>query len=161
MLEKKVRTYDSLLKRLVHKIEQFYICLFSLLIQVYVDGPFGEGHQDWYKFPVAVLVGGGIGVTPFASILKDIVYKTTQPVRFPCQKVWKILDCTNIKFAHFVTWKANELLMHIINYETRTFICKSACNTQYHYRYISCGWLGHRNSLNGWRTLSGRWRRKT
>lgn len=54
---------------------------------MYVDGPFGEGHQDWYKFPVAVLVGGGIGVTPFASILKDIVYKTSQPVRFPCQKV--------------------------------------------------------------------------
>lgn len=56
--------------------------------KVYVDGPFGEGHQDWYKFPVAVLVGGGIGVTPFASILKDIVYKTTQPIRFPCQKVY-------------------------------------------------------------------------
>ncbi|XP_078313072.1 dual oxidase 2-like isoform X3 [Crassostrea virginica] len=56
--------------------------------KVYVDGPFGEGHQDWYKFPVAVLVGGGIGVTPFASILKDIVYKTSQPVRFPCQKVY-------------------------------------------------------------------------
>ncbi|XP_061164792.1 dual oxidase 2-like [Saccostrea echinata] len=56
--------------------------------KVLLDGPFGEGHQDWYKFPVAVLVGGGIGVTPFASILKDIVHKTSQPIQFPCQKVY-------------------------------------------------------------------------
>ncbi|KAK3098032.1 hypothetical protein FSP39_015507 [Pinctada imbricata] len=55
---------------------------------VYVDGPFGEGHQDWYKFPVAVLVGGGIGVTPFASILKDIVYKSSTGAKFPCKKVY-------------------------------------------------------------------------
>jgi dual oxidase len=58
-----------------------------------VDGPFGEGHQDWYKYPVAVLVGGGIGVTPFASILKDIVYRSKFPVKFPCQKVRITLLC--------------------------------------------------------------------
>ncbi len=40
--------------------------------KLYLDGPYGEGHQDWLRFDVAVLVGGGIGVTPFASILKDI-----------------------------------------------------------------------------------------
>ena len=54
---------------------------------MYLDGPFGEGHQDWYRYKVAVLVGGGIGVTPFASILKDIVVKSRMAVRFPCQKV--------------------------------------------------------------------------
>ncbi|XP_026480710.1 dual oxidase 1-like [Ctenocephalides felis] len=41
-----------------------------------LDGPYGEAHQDWHKCDVAILVGGGIGVTPFASILKDIVYKS-------------------------------------------------------------------------------------
>ncbi len=30
----------------------------------------GEGHQDWWRHEVSILVGGGIGVTPFASILK-------------------------------------------------------------------------------------------
>jgi predicted ferric reductase len=35
-----------------------------------LDGPYGEGHQDWHRFEVSVLVGGGIGVTPFASILR-------------------------------------------------------------------------------------------
>ncbi|XP_064595545.1 dual oxidase 2-like [Liolophura sinensis] len=56
--------------------------------KLYLDGPFGEGHQDWYKFPVAVLVGGGIGVTPFASILKDIVFKSKIGFKFPCRKVY-------------------------------------------------------------------------
>ena len=59
--------------------------------QLYLDGPFGEGHQDWYRYKVAVLVGGGIGVTPFASILKDIVFKSKMAVRFPCQKVTLII----------------------------------------------------------------------
>ncbi|XP_053406292.1 dual oxidase 2-like [Mercenaria mercenaria] len=59
--------------------------------KLYLDGPFGEGHQDWYRYKVAVLVGGGIGVTPFASILKDIVFKSkTENVRFPCEKVYFI-----------------------------------------------------------------------
>ena len=52
-----------------------------------VDGPFGEGHQDWYQFDVSILVGGGIGITPFASILKDIVHRSSLGARFQCKKV--------------------------------------------------------------------------
>ena len=58
-------------------------------LQLYLDGPFGEGHQDWYRYKVAVLVGGGIGVTPFASILKDIIFRSKMAQRFPCKKVSK------------------------------------------------------------------------
>ncbi|KAI8507935.1 hypothetical protein Bbelb_141750 [Branchiostoma belcheri] len=58
------------------------------LPMVYVDGPYGEGHQDWYKFPVAVLIGGGIGVTPFAAILKDIVHKSEMGAKFVCKKIY-------------------------------------------------------------------------
>ena len=53
-----------------------------------MDGPFGEGHQDWYKFKVSVLVGGGIGVTPFASILKDLITVSQTGVKIACEKVW-------------------------------------------------------------------------
>ena len=42
--------------------------------KVRIEGPFGGGNQDWYKFEVAVMVGGGIGVTPYASILNDLVF---------------------------------------------------------------------------------------
>ncbi|XP_071091375.1 dual oxidase 2-like [Haliotis cracherodii] len=58
------------------------------LPKLYLDGPFGEGHQDWYTFDIAVLVGGGIGVTPFASILKDIAFKSQTGARFTCKKVY-------------------------------------------------------------------------
>ena len=55
--------------------------------QLFLDGPYGEGHQDWYRYEVAVLVGGGIGVTPFASILKDIRHKSKSNTQFACKKV--------------------------------------------------------------------------
>uniref|UniRef100_H2ZJJ3 NAD(P)H oxidase (H2O2-forming) n=1 Tax=Ciona savignyi TaxID=51511 RepID=H2ZJJ3_CIOSA len=62
------------------------------LPNLYLDGPFGEGHQDWYKYEVSVLVGAGIGVTPFASILKDIVNRTSTKKGFyiPCKKIYFI-----------------------------------------------------------------------
>ncbi|XP_068083975.1 dual oxidase 1-like [Anabrus simplex] len=58
------------------------------LPKIHLEGPYGESHQDWYQFEVSILIGGGIGVTPFASILKDIVFQsnTKQPSR--CKKVY-------------------------------------------------------------------------
>ena len=58
--------------------------------KLFVDGPFGEGHQDWNRFEVAVLVGGGIGVTPFASILKELVHRFNIGARIQCKKVYFI-----------------------------------------------------------------------
>ena len=55
--------------------------------KLYLDGPFGEGHQDWFRYEVAVLVGGGIGVTPFASILKELVHRFNIGARIECRKV--------------------------------------------------------------------------
>jgi len=52
-----------------------------------LDGPFGEGHQDWYRYDVSVLVGGGIGVTPFASILKDLIAVAQTGTKIACKKV--------------------------------------------------------------------------
>ncbi|XP_034037623.1 NADPH oxidase 1 [Thalassophryne amazonica] len=40
-----------------------------------VDGPFGTASEDVFDYKVSMLVGAGIGVTPFASILKSIWYK--------------------------------------------------------------------------------------
>lgn len=44
------------------------------LPRVAVDGPFGTASEDWEDYDVDVFVGAGIGVTPFASILKHIWY---------------------------------------------------------------------------------------
>jgi NADPH oxidase 2 len=50
-----------------------------ILPRVYIDGPFGSASEDVFKFEIAVLVGAGIGVTPFASILKSIWYRMNYP----------------------------------------------------------------------------------
>lgn len=57
------------------------------LPKLYLDGPFGEGHQEWDEYEVSVLVGGGIGVTPFTSILKDLVFKSSIKSKIRCKKV--------------------------------------------------------------------------
>ncbi|VDM57623.1 unnamed protein product [Angiostrongylus costaricensis] len=41
---------------------------------VHMNGPYGDGNQEWTNYEVAVLIGGGIGVTPYASTLTDLVY---------------------------------------------------------------------------------------
>ncbi|KAF5019329.1 hypothetical protein F66182_8669 [Fusarium sp. NRRL 66182] len=50
-----------------------------VLPRMYVDGPFGSASEDVFKYEVSVLVGAGIGVTPFASILKSIWYRMNYP----------------------------------------------------------------------------------
>jgi hypothetical protein len=67
---------DSLLGQ---RIKTLFLCNRKLIyyLQIRLEGPFGGGNQDWYKFEVAVMVGGGIGVTPYASILNDLVFGTS------------------------------------------------------------------------------------
>ncbi|KAL6852936.1 hypothetical protein ACO1O0_007484 [Amphichorda felina] len=50
-----------------------------VLPRVYIDGPFGSASEDVFKYEVSILVGAGIGVTPFASILKSIWYRMNFP----------------------------------------------------------------------------------
>lgn len=50
-----------------------------LLPRLLIDGPFGSASEDVFNYEVAVLVGAGIGVTPFASVLKSIWYRSNYP----------------------------------------------------------------------------------
>ncbi|PKU77282.1 respiratory burst oxidase homolog protein C [Dendrobium catenatum] len=43
------------------------------LPKVLIDGPYGAPAQDYKKYDVVLLVGLGIGATPFISVVKDIV----------------------------------------------------------------------------------------
>ncbi|KAK4054161.1 hypothetical protein OIV83_001187 [Microbotryomycetes sp. JL201] len=61
-----------------------FVDIGSLLIgkdclpSIRVDGPYGAPAEDVFKFEVALLIGTGIGVTPFASILKNIWHMQQQ-----------------------------------------------------------------------------------
>ncbi|KAL0581693.1 hypothetical protein V5O48_000399 [Marasmius crinis-equi] len=46
-----------------------------VLPRVMIDGPFGSASEDFMNYETVLLVGAGIGVTPFASILKSMWYR--------------------------------------------------------------------------------------
>jgi dual oxidase len=62
-----------------------------------VDGPFSSGQQQWDSFSTVVLVGEGIGVTPFASIIKDFIYRIRASgnniAKSPLKKLYLVWIC--------------------------------------------------------------------
>ena len=68
--------------------------------KIRIEGPFGGGNQDWYKFEVAVMAGGGIGVTPYASILNDLVFgtSTNRYSGVACKKVYFLWICPSHRY---------------------------------------------------------------
>jgi len=53
--------------------------------RLHIDGPYGAPAQDYLKYDVLLLVGLGIGATPFISILKDMLNrrKENSPISSP------------------------------------------------------------------------------
>ena len=50
-----------------------YLLIYISLPRLLIDGPYGAPAQDYRKYDVLLLVGLGIGATPFISILKDLL----------------------------------------------------------------------------------------
>ena len=54
------------------------ICIYvqnKVILQVFIDGPYGTPSTHIFQAEHAVLIGAGIGVTPFASILQSIMMR--------------------------------------------------------------------------------------
>jgi NADPH oxidase 5 len=47
----------------------------TVFLQIFIDGPYGAPSSHIFRAQHAVLVGTGIGVTPFASILQSIMHR--------------------------------------------------------------------------------------
>ncbi|CAH0562068.1 unnamed protein product [Brassicogethes aeneus] len=98
------------------------------LPKIYLDGPFGEGYQDWNTYDVSILIGSGIGVTPFASILKDIA---TSKEIFTCKKVYFIWVCkTQRQFEWMV-----DTLRQVENSDTKKFISCHIFITEFYEKF--------------------------
>uniref|UniRef100_A0A8C4YWA4 NADPH oxidase 5 n=1 Tax=Gadus morhua TaxID=8049 RepID=A0A8C4YWA4_GADMO len=61
-------------------------------IKCYVDGPYGTPTRQIFASEHAVLIGAGIGITPFASILQSIMYRRRKQNCPNCSYSW----CENI-----------------------------------------------------------------
>ncbi|GJE89247.1 NADPH oxidase family protein [Phanerochaete sordida] len=77
-----------------------------VLPRVMVDGPFGSASEDFLNYETVLLVGAGIGVTPFASILKSIWYRmnsfsSAKPTRLlKVYFTWVIRDFGSAEWFH-------------------------------------------------------------
>ncbi|KAL4125297.1 hypothetical protein PRIC2_008882 [Phytophthora ramorum] len=68
---------------------------------IYLDGPVGAPTQDYHRYKTVICVGGGIGVTPFASILKDVVH------------LWEDNRCSNCNHVrHPGSFQIQKLYFH-------------------------------------------------
>ncbi|PGH07570.1 hypothetical protein AJ79_06240 [Helicocarpus griseus UAMH5409] len=72
--------------------------------QIRIDGPYGAPAEDVFNNEVAILIGTGIGVTPWASILKNIWHLRASPnpptrlrrVEF----IWICKDTSSFEWFH-------------------------------------------------------------
>ena len=69
-----LKKFDRLLGFRGHDLTNQYVSVSHRFPRLYVDGPFGAPAQDYLKYDVLLLVGLGIGATPFISILKDMLH---------------------------------------------------------------------------------------
>ncbi|XP_060770493.1 NADPH oxidase 5 [Neoarius graeffei] len=75
-------------------------------IKCYVDGPYGTPTRQIFASEHAVLIGAGIGITPFASILQSIMY------RYRLRKQ----NCPNCNYSWCETIKDNEMKLRKVDF---------------------------------------------
>ncbi|XP_043717316.1 respiratory burst oxidase homolog protein A isoform X2 [Telopea speciosissima] len=68
------------------------------LPKLLIDGPYGAPAQDYRKYDVLLLVGQGIGATPFISIVKDLLNNLFKAEENDGNKGRKSLKTTNAYF---------------------------------------------------------------
>ncbi len=70
--------------------------IFNAWVEVSIDGPFGTAARRILSAENAILIAGGIGVTPFASILQSLWYRSMSSKAAKVQTVdfvWVNRDC--------------------------------------------------------------------
>ncbi|KAA8493733.1 Dual oxidase [Porphyridium purpureum] len=80
----------------------------SQMPTIRIDGPYGEGHQNWMLYDTVLLVGGGIGCTPFVSVLKDILHQVRIKA-FRTTKVVAVFICKNLQDLAWITNEVSQL----------------------------------------------------
>lgn len=98
-----------------------------------IDGPFGTASEDVFDYSVVLLIGAGIGVTPFASVLKSIWYKyNDERVQLKLAKVYFYWICPDtMSFEWFA-----DLLKSL----ERQMVSKGMPNFLEYNIYLTRGW---------------------
>lgn len=74
--------------------------------KISLDGPYGTCAEDIFKYSTVVMVGAGIGVTPYSSILKHIWHLASQDSEMKIKKIYFFWICASIEtfewFGHLL-----------------------------------------------------------
>ncbi len=92
----------------------------------YVDGPYGSPSTHVFESRYAVLIGGGIGVTPFASVLDSIVLRASSGDR--ASKLKKVHFFWLNRDGYSFEWFVN-LLAELEKEDTRALLDIHLCLT--------------------------------
>ncbi|KAF9198589.1 hypothetical protein BGZ49_000531 [Haplosporangium sp. Z 27] len=83
---------------------------------VCIDGPFGAPTEDVFDHEIVVLVGSGIGVTPFASILRDIWYRANNNMPLKTKRIefyWVCRDLASLKWFQSLLSTIEQSMLHV------------------------------------------------
>ncbi|KAJ1679527.1 hypothetical protein EV182_001871 [Spiromyces aspiralis] len=73
-------------------------CSAAIAPEVFVDGPYGAPAEHIFEYEVAIMIGAGIGVTPFVSVLRSIRWRHRNcPNRLGLRKVYFIWVCRDMR----------------------------------------------------------------
>ena len=89
------------------------------LKSVSIDGPYGTCAEDVFKYERLILIGAGIGVTPYASILKHIAHKLVDVKGAKFKRIHFFWICSSIDtfewFGHLLK-KLERKMPHVLDY---------------------------------------------
>ncbi|KAJ3370884.1 hypothetical protein HDU91_005811 [Kappamyces sp. JEL0680] len=120
---------------------------------IMIDGGYGSASEDVYDYEAAILVGAGIGVTPFASILKDIWYRYTNNSGLKdLKKVYFIWTCRDKEafewFSDLLVTLEEENLDHFL--EIHSYLTGKLKDNEVKNIYINTG-DGGKDAITGLR----------
>ncbi|XP_071819187.1 NADPH oxidase 1-like [Apostichopus japonicus] len=103
----------------------------SRLPRISVDGPFGTSSTDIFGYKVAICVAAGIGVTPFASVLKSLRHKLQQQDESVLlQKVYFFWVCSDTHSFEWFNHQLSELEQCLTEMGRNNFLDYAVCLTR-------------------------------
>jgi len=93
-----------------------------------MDGPYGDGFENWSSFETILLVGSGLGVTPFMSMLKNIAHQCrTDALNARTRKIYCVFILRRLREFQWLTELIREVeealssdMLEMIFYATAT-----------------------------------------
>jgi len=118
------------------KLHDIYNPQLTKFPPILLDGPFGTVTDLWASYENVVLVGAGIGVTPFASVLKDFMYRSKNHSDFAVKKLIFFWVCRSQKQFEWMVDIIKEAELEDIHKKLEVHIFVTQLNRKFDLRTI-------------------------